>query len=279
MSGMLYYPTVTPPRPVVHRAVLYWDRLATVVPAYYERHLDSSLLQVLDAGLYQPVSVERIASDPLCQQDALGAFAWLVMNYPPDDLIPPDLNSAYELLRQPREEFEQYVLTPSLKLRRRMVEEMIRRRLAVLDPSLPDLLWVSPRVQTCLIGIMAREVARRLSDQEGCTSEQALFPHTEIPQAHLAAVGGGNPGEDEQPCWKVDIGPLLPVPSQGTRIADVIAFRQRYDDERRRLMLAVDRLTHGLALEYDHPKDVFRSIQGELSPLWSTLSQPLGPHG
>lgn len=264
MAGMLYYPTLNPPTPVLYQALLYWDRLATIVPAGYERYLDGRVRQVRDAGLYQPVSAAEVASDPEIRCRARAAIANLVLTHAADDLIPRRLR-AYELLRQPREEWARRAVASS-KLNHRVVEDLLRRRLAELDPDLPEVLWVSPIVQMCVLGVTAREVARRVWEREGCTSEAALFPHTDQPRAHRAAHGG-----DRVPCWTVEIGGLLPVPRDDVLIADVIAFRRRYDDERRRLVLAIDQLIHGLARQYDHPRDVFLGVERELQTALADL--------
>jgi hypothetical protein len=269
MPGMLYYPTLIPPTPVLYHGLLYWDRIATIAPADHEKFLDHRMRQIADAELYEPVSAAEIINDRELQESIFWALNSLIMEYPPDELIPPSAKSAYELLRLPREVWERHIIRPAVKVNMAIVEELLRRRLAELDPYVPDLLWVSPKVQTCLLGITAREVAGRVWALEGCTAEAALFPHTDQPQAHLAAHSDAltphsGEGMDRLPCWTVDISGLLPVPHGDVRISDVIAFRQRYDNERRRLMLAIDKLIHGLSEDYGHPKDVFFLVKQEL---------------
>lgn len=172
---------------MLYQALLYWDRLATIVPSDHERQLDYRMRQLAAAGLYEPVFATNIIGDKEFQLRILGALQSLVLEYPPDELIPPRAKSAYELLRQPREGWEHQVISAVGKLRPAVVEELLRRRLAELDSQVPDLLWVSPKVQMCLLGVTAREVAGRVWEMKGCTAEAALFPHTDQPQAHLAA--------------------------------------------------------------------------------------------
>jgi hypothetical protein len=63
----------------------------------------------------------------------------------------------------------------------------------------------------------------------------------------------------------MELGRLLPVPAPGTPTADVLAFRDRYTDERLRLMRALHRLLGDLRRDYEHPADVFAQLRVELS--------------
>jgi hypothetical protein len=269
MAGMLYYPTLIPPTPVLYQGLLYWDRLATIVPSDHEKYLDHRMRQVADAGLYEPVSATTIINDAGFKEYIVKALMSLVEEYSPDELIPPRAKSAYELLRQPREVWARKTINANGKLDRAVIDELLHRRLAELDPQVPDLLWVSPKVQMCVLGITAREVAGRIWEMKGCTAEAALFPHTDQQQAHLAAhsnilTAQGDKWMPRVPCWTVDLGGLLPVPHGDVMISDVIAFREHYDAERRRLMLSIDQFIHGLSKDYDHPQDVFRLAEREL---------------
>jgi hypothetical protein len=58
---MLYYPRIEPPTELIHQALLYWDGLATVVPAddSLRRLVIPPVLTDLQArGLYEPQSLD-----------------------------------------------------------------------------------------------------------------------------------------------------------------------------------------------------------------------------
>jgi hypothetical protein len=52
---MLYYPLIKPPREVLWHALLYWDRLATVVPWKYwgSPRTDPELNKLVERGDYK----------------------------------------------------------------------------------------------------------------------------------------------------------------------------------------------------------------------------------
>jgi hypothetical protein len=124
-------------------------------------------------------------------------------------------------------------------------------------------LLVTSSVQTCVIGVLARHIANRENRLSGCTAQTALHPHTDQYLA-FASAHEPEPYRPSQQCWRIEIGGLLPVPANDVMLSDVIAFRNRYEDERRRLMLALDRLLHGLRQQYEHPSDVLRLVRADL---------------
>ncbi|MEJ8671719.1 DUF6236 family protein [Streptomyces sp. MS1.AVA.1] len=63
----------------------------------------------------------------------------------------------------------------------------------------------------------------------------------------------------------MELGRLLPVPAPDTPTEDVLAFREKYADERRRLMRALHGMLGDLRRDYEHPADVFAQLRSELS--------------
>lgn len=55
------------------------------------------------------------------------------------------------------------------------------------------------------------------------------------------------------------------MPALGTPTNDVLAFRERYADERLRLMRALHQMLGDLRRDYEHPADVFAQLRVELS--------------
>ena len=62
----------------------------------------------------------------------------------------------------------------------------------------------------------------------------------------------------------VDVGRILPDPRPGIDTAALIRFPQKYDDERRRVMVAVERLAEQLSQTYSEPRHIERAVRREL---------------
>ncbi|WP_307853770.1 DUF6236 family protein [Streptomyces tagetis] len=118
----------------------------------------------------------------------------------------------------------------------------------------PWSLVVPPEVQQLVIGTLAREIAadRRVS----------YVPCTDRADAYAWALSPA--GEDRLPAWELELGKLLPVPAPGTPTVDVVAFRERYADERHRLMRALHRMLGDLRRHYEHPADVLAQLHREI---------------
>ncbi|WP_439681000.1 hypothetical protein [Embleya sp. MST-111070] len=93
---------------------------------------------------------------------------------------------------------------------------------------------------------------------------EPVFAYTENPHVHRLAKLAFEP-RHAIPAWEVEIGRLLPVPAPNTALDDVLRFRERYADERERLMRAVYRLLGDLRRDYRHPADVLAGLRRELT--------------
>lgn len=261
MPAMLYYPRINAPVPVLYQALLYWDELATVVPLGYERDLDDQMRRVADAGLYRPIEARRVYQ-PWTLDEVGPELEHALRSLPVDDLIPPN--------RGTTDEANTRMYTS--KLHREVLDELLRRRLAYITPgSDPETLTASPALLMILVSITARRVSADTNARLGCTGPEALRPYTDIDISfHL-----GNdpiPSRDAIECWQVEIGGLLPVPHTEVMMSDVIAFRNRYADERQRLMRELDRFLHELQHSHQHPIDVTRGIQNRLNDAVADLT-------
>ncbi|WP_280353095.1 DUF6236 family protein [Nocardia abscessus] len=284
MPDLLYYPRINAPRSVIYEAMLYWDRLVTVVPpGSPEEYLDPAMRQVHAAGFYMPL----VADDwPMMPGRDLERVLWqlthMLDQIPADDLIPnggPD-NYVY-----------------AAKLSSEIRDELERRGLSLrLDRSRLRI-HVSAATQLCLISTAARDIARRFRERDGRDGRNVLYPYTDSPAAHLFAhmpfapdyrppfsndlTPGRSPrwaAELSFPerrtalCWEVQVGGLLPVPNDEVLLDDLITFRERYDGERQRLMEAIDRLVRGLQRNYDHPQDVLHEVRRDLESALADLT-------
>ncbi|MYS19371.1 hypothetical protein GA0115240_10775 [Streptomyces sp. DvalAA-14] len=255
MGVLLYYPTVNPPTEIVHQALLYWDGVASVVPRdprVYRTVVSDELRRLEDRELYRPLaftedSLERLerpdwsAGSPLAgQTSSLLAQELRRMAARPD---PPRPASPPEAVL--------YTSKVSYWLRQLLVELGLARR----GDGFHEALAVSTEVQTLIVGVLARELAGH--------PDIALFPYTDSEHAYRASLRAVAPTLTL--AWEMELGRLLPVPAPGTPTSEVIAFREKYADERIRLMRAVHRMLGELRRDYEHPADVFAQLRVELS--------------
>lgn len=65
-GAVIYYPFMHPPQAWIKHALLYWDRVYTVVPVDYPGDLDDLLhpdvLWLRDQGIYEPPSADSLSS-------------------------------------------------------------------------------------------------------------------------------------------------------------------------------------------------------------------------
>jgi hypothetical protein len=262
MAGMLYYPLINPPAPVLNQALLYWDHIATIVPPGddVEAYLHPEMREVNRAGLYKPVDASHWAS-PHITDEADAVLSHLSRNAPITEVKPGERHAMSDRAALYRSKLD-YALV-----------EILRRRNMATTADDAERVMVTPLVQTCLLGLVAREVSSASTREHGCTARESLIPHTDSSATYdmvyrplRRPLGRRNHRPDYQrtPCTTIDLGPLLPVPRDDVLITDLLDFRHRYDDERRRLLLGLDRMTHELLRDYDHPDDVLRQISAEL---------------
>ncbi|MDO0937787.1 hypothetical protein QQY66_40955 [Streptomyces sp. DG2A-72] len=254
MAVLLYYPLVKPPTEVLHQALLYWDGIASVVPRepeVYEAAVSAELKELRDRSLYRPLhfddrSMELLYAPRYGRPDVGG-------------------NLAAEVLRQELRRMAGSPDRPSLpsppeafiyqsKLSRGLERDLLRLGLAERWEDDWWRLAVPKQVQELIIGVLARELAL-----EGPVS---YIPYTDRPDAYDCSLRA--PAEQHLLAYETELGGLLPVPAPGTPTADVLAFRDRYADERQRLMRALHRLLGDLRRDYEHPADVLSQLRREI---------------
>ncbi|MFC8343795.1 hypothetical protein [Streptomyces sp. NPDC057280] len=253
MGVLLYYPTINPPTEVLHQALLYWDGIASVVPRdpqVYDVVVGEELRRLEERELYRPLAFTSDTLNVLGLFDGTGpawrgGHTW--------SLLYGELRRLARRVDPPRPTTPpEAVIYPS-KLSYPLEQLLLSLGLAVRDGW--DALNVSREVQSLIIGVLAREFAHH--------PDVAFFPYTEDETAYRNGLRPASP--TGALAWEVELGRLLPVPAPGTPIADVLAFRDRYADERLRLMRAVHRLLGDLRRDYEHPADVFSQLRHELS--------------
>lgn len=253
MARLLYYPSVLPPTEVIHQALLYWDGFGSVVPREPElrRRLVRDELADLEAcGLFAPVHFG--------DETDLGTLNWPVFRNELRRLAasgaassPPD---SFIWLGKTTYWLEDQLEHLGLATRR-------------YEPGTGFWQLIVPApVYASVMAMAARQLAATWT-----TRDCAYFPYTDNPHAHGLATEPisrrplhEDPGRTDVPAWQVEIGQLLPVPAAGTALADVLAFRERYADERERLMRVVHRLLGELRRDYEYRADIVAGLRREI---------------
>jgi hypothetical protein len=276
MPGMLYYPGTIPPEGVVHQAVLYWDFLSSIVPLEYESVLGDDLRQIRDAGLYEPLNLhsDRYSSD--LNRAFSVDLRLLEQRLGLDRLLPSDAEVAAANAGIESNDLTWYSLR---RFPHDVTERIISDGLGVWRVP-GEQIWVTPAVRHLLFAIAADYIADRTAHSDEFVVGGSLFTFTD--QDHFFWAGHRpvpvEPGQAvasrwaPYPCWQVEVGGLFPTPAPGTPLREVIAFRQRYDGERRRLILAVQSLQHQLREQADNPREVMAGLRQELDDAVADLA-------
>lgn len=259
MPGLLYYPKINAPQHVLQQAALYWDQIATIVPSEYDRYLSPDMIAMKQAGLYTPILGQSLFLQSATEVfEAIEDFVFLLRRFDQATLVAHDAEPG-------RGGQVLYVD----KVSEDLLEELVDRGLArYSDRSTTDFaereVWVPPAVEVCLLSILARSAAEQANRSVGCTDANVLRPYTDHEIAHLLSHEVID-GRGVQSCLTVELGDVLPTPDLTTPLADLLEFRIRYEDERVRLVRALDRLTHELSTYYDHAEDVLRTAETEIA--------------
>jgi hypothetical protein len=248
LAVLLYYPLVKPPTEILHQALLYWDGIASIVPQdrrEYEVAVPAELNELQERRLYTPLTFDRGDMEELEDPEWRRGQASLVL--------------VQELRRMAAHPNRQQLSFPDAYLYGSKMSLWLERELLSLRLARPYRrdywsLVVPQEVQQLVIGTLAREIA--------ADSRVSYVPCTDRADAHAWALRPVT--EDRLPAWELELGKLLPVPAPGTPTADVVAFRDRYADERHRLMRALHRMLGDLRRDYEHPADVLAQLRREI---------------
>ncbi|MEU1164920.1 DUF6236 family protein [Streptomyces sp. NPDC005921] len=256
MGVLLYYPTVNPPTGILHQALLYWDGIASVVPRdprVYEAVAGRDLRLLEERELYRPLAFAEDTLDLLDHRYPGGAA------HPggqASTVLTEELRRIAARPDPPRPASPPEAVIYTTKLSFWLERLLLGLGLAAHARHEGfGALSVSREVQTLIIGVLARELA--------VSPDLALFPCTDSEDAYRRSLRPASPMRAL--AWEIELGRLLPVPAPDTPTAEVLAFRERYDDERVRLMRALHRLLGDLRRDYEHPADVFAQLRRELS--------------
>ena len=256
MPTLLYYPLVSPPKEVIHQALLYWDDLSSVVPEdpdVFDHVASTDLKDLYERGLYAPIRISSLLR-------GVGAIRDASLN----DVLLMEVRNLATSPRGPLESRIPAFLLQS-KFGQAVEEEIVAlglgRRLERREQWGRRALSVSSDVRLLLVGAVAHTAAAH-------SPHRAYTPYTDEASAddivHRVAHPEWNLSFNSIGAWRVELGRLLPTPAPGTPTSEVIAFRAKYADERERLVGATQRMLSGLQRQWDHPADVLHRMRVEL---------------
>ncbi|SFQ75042.1 hypothetical protein SAMN05421810_1202 [Amycolatopsis arida] len=288
MAELLYLPAINPPSDVLHHAILYRDLISTLVPDEFEGHLSDPVRRAAEAGLYRPLPARETWNDFSVQRDAWNAV-WTMVEGRSDYI-----SENFDVIKQ-------RILTMARAMSDSLGNgECTRHPLATTaeDTSRSNAaaLRVDHLAWRGLVGEVFDEIwrSRCLSDEvDDWSGTDGMAWSPSIQAALLVGTGYGlaaqahrDPvrpllvphhdrraiGDIVQHCavvpradhllHQIDVGQLLPNPAPGVDTAALINFRERYDDERRRLVNAVERLIE--SSHYERPEDIEGSVRRDL---------------
>ncbi|HEX8869749.1 MAG TPA: hypothetical protein VF821_29080 [Lentzea sp.] len=256
MSELLYVPEIDPPEQALHHAILYRDSISTLLPDDPERYLSDRTKRARDAGLFRMRLVRELWKDP---DIAFGLGMAMYRRFAatkPYVGQPSDLQNAGQKSTA-MADARQAVWAESLGiLGRPEFDDNPAVRILLNEPNL-------------FAALTAMSVAGRSRHDLTSPLVVLCYPN-EIAELISACAG---PANDDHLLARIDVGKFLPEVPPGVDTEAVIAFRQRYDDERRRLIRAVERLikeaarTHGPGELADIERDVRKELDEALADM------------
>jgi hypothetical protein len=288
MAELLYLPSINPSEQALHHAILYRDSLSTLVPSDPLPDLPDSLRMAFDAGIYKPLEAAQLWDDAAVRAEVAGLTwgsssnhshvahrlyadaVWEQTNELGHKLIPsPPEEGTISVTVEVEVDLNLYggivdidphrwsntvrdVFGESLKS---MVERNRRERWHKA--------WSSPYWQLRLLVSTAYSLAGRARSD---VDSPIVIPCYPVQMGPLFADCVANTGSSDHLLARVDVGKFLPEAPSGIETARVIAFRERYDDERRQLLEAVEKLVSEAARAHGtgQPLDIERAVRKEL---------------
>jgi hypothetical protein len=227
---MLYYPFISPPRPVILQALLYWDGLSSIVPM---SDIDRPELRQLGA-FYTPFRIDDELGNT--EIPALVNELHAVLDQLPRDRLKPDDGplTGYNRLY--------YGKLPS------QIEDELREMGAVEDVD--GMMKGASEFLLPMLAVTAKHIAdacnrRSMGSSLTVTNTAAAFSYHDA-YAPIRSAG-------TETCWLLDVGRLLPIPRDDVPIEEVIAFRNDSDEARGNLTRAVRSILARLRSEVDEP--------------------------
>lgn len=246
MPTLLYYPLVRPPVGVLHHALLYWDDIASLVPGdpdVYQYSMSGELENLRDRGLYHPLNA-------LSYQQSDDGDQFMVLLEALREMAAHQSGQSGGPMPDRMAPIFSHKLQQALE--GHIVQLGLGRRVSAPGRSIV----VSERVQHLVMGSLARAAAQ--------TQERAYVLHTDERSVQESFLRS-SPDGDSVGAWRVELGRLFPTPAPGMSTDAVLDFRERYADERERLIGSTQVLLNDLRRNWQHPADIMQRMRVEIT--------------
>ncbi len=254
----LYYPEIAIPSGTwLRQAVLYFDELASIVPASITRWTERQLLQQTFEG--ERIPELAVVSDDLYRLESEGLYRpilpeSLVESYGPereefsDDFVTALLSTAFQSTLGDR---RAWILDSPIHVRKGtpgLFGLMIQEGYAKIDPVEPGWLLFERSTSHLYMSILAKHLARRDAHDTVPSTSGAESKYRDI----AFRVGNGTSGMCVADLLFSNV---LPCPKPGTPIGPILKFKRKRRDELGRFRECVSSLEASLS-KATSPEDI-----------------------
>lgn len=215
---LLYYPTIDIPSPSwIRQGIMYWDRIGSIVPNSYDRHLPRSLryskqIQPLyDAGLFQPFN-------PVDLFEADGWKGEIYQSFS-EELLAKLRSKDFKrrLKKKPKFDIPLY--------KEKIIDTLYRLELEGKYAERRDdgFYYFEKNTAFVYLSVLAKYLAN--------IDTQLTIPSTDLKIYEELNFKATPKEQSPIPCLQVEFKDLLRVPSDDVEIERIIEFRQTRSDE------------------------------------------------
>lgn len=286
MRELLYFPHMNPPGEVLHHAILYRDSIS-VIEGTGTEVLDFRATQAFEAGMLKVYRYSDFNSDIIAGQRAREVASRLAY-------LGSSINERERAAAGPRFYFTRLnsllqggIVGCSARALRALdeLESKVNTQWNFTDDLPPDTNTMRRAARAMGLSFGSTLPSHSANDDQfirlamSITTAFAIADHSRSdsslplvllchPEHATPLVHYCNPNSSlDHLLARVDLGRFLPQPPPEVDTAAVIAFRERYNDERKRLIHAVERLIKDAARAHGtgEPMDIERDVREELN--------------
>ena len=235
MDRMLYLRYVTPPRPLLLHAALYWDSLVSIAPPNYDLK-DRDARSLLDHNVLELVELENLPFDenPL----ELAAKIEVVMDTVPESQLRPEPSFFHD--PGSRLYMGKFPMT--------VEQALLDRGCLSRDSPWGENTYVANKfLLQLMLAVAGSETAEQMDRHDG----RRTSIHVDRQATERLALGP-LPGEMKR-CWQLDVSDTLFQVPPSTPIQKVLELRERYEEERQELTTSLTKLVASLTVGGELP--------------------------
>lgn len=252
MRGIIYYPYINPPQQWIKQALLYWDRICTIVPEDYDESvLHPDLIWLRNNGIYEAITADTI---PDYEKQRLRQEILEYLNLKKEVPIRPDDWSCTKKERVFYGKFPQDV------------EEDLKK--AGYLKGEKDYLEVNSGLFGVLLCLIAKYLSKSLT--RGGDYYPVYTMRSDFEKCNFEPI---RPDQSES-CIHVLLEDFLPVPRETVSLDDILSFREKHQGDLLAFRRALDSLYANLKNEVPNDR-IIAAAKDEISARVSEISQLL----